>query len=120
MQEGEVVLAPLPQSDGVIKPRPAILLRELPPYKDFLVCGISSQLHQYVDGFDEIIAPDDSDYSASGLVSVSVIRLGFLALLPFHGVAGAIGEISSKRHKRLLKKLSAYLISKEKHKRPNP
>ena len=44
MKEGDVVLTPIPQADGMIKNRPAIILREMPPYKDFLVCGVSTQL----------------------------------------------------------------------------
>jgi hypothetical protein len=62
MQEADVVLTPLPQADGTIKNRPVILLRELPPYRDFLVCGISTQLHQQVPGFDDIISPSDADF----------------------------------------------------------
>lgn len=74
MQEANVVLTPLPQADGTIKNRPVILLRELLPYRDFLVCGISTQLHQQVPGFDDIISPSDPDFSASGLRSQSLIR----------------------------------------------
>jgi mRNA interferase MazF len=82
MKESDVVLTPVPQADGSIKNRPAILLREIPPYKDFLVCGVSSQLRQQVKGFDEIISPSDSDFSSSGLETESLIRLGFLAVIP--------------------------------------
>ena len=57
MQEADVVLTPIPQADGTTKNRPAILLRELPPYRDFLVCGVSTQLNQQVPGFDDIISP---------------------------------------------------------------
>jgi mRNA interferase MazF len=110
MKEGDVVLTPIPQVDGVIKNRPAIILREMPPYKDFLVCGVSTQLHQLVEDFDETISPSDIDFSSSGLKSESLIRLGFLAILPRHRVIGAIGSISSERHKRLLKTLSSYLV----------
>lgn len=66
MQEADVVLTPIPQADGTTKNRPAILLRELPPYRDFLVCGVSTQLNQQVPGFDDIISPSDSDFAASG------------------------------------------------------
>jgi mRNA interferase MazF len=110
MKESDVVLTPVPQADGSIKNRPAILLREIPPYKDFLVCGVSSQLHQQVKGFDEIISPSDVDFSSSGLKTESLIRLGFLAVIPRSGVIGSIGSISSDRHKRLLTTLSQYLI----------
>jgi len=112
MKEGEVVLTPIPQADGKIKHRPVIILRELPKYSDFLVCGISSKLSQYVKDFDEIITPADPDFSSSGLITASVIRLGFLAVLPHKRIAGAIGKISSKRYIRLLKTLSDYLVKK--------
>jgi mRNA interferase MazF len=110
MKQGEVVLTPVPQADGVIKNRPAIFLRELPPYRDLLVCGVSTQLHQEVKGFDEVVQSFDPDFGSSGLRSASLIRLGFLAVLPRSAVIGSIGSLSSQRHKRLLKTLSAYLI----------
>jgi mRNA-degrading endonuclease toxin of MazEF toxin-antitoxin module len=59
MKEGDVVLTPLPQADGQIKNRPAIILRGMPPYGDFLVCGVSTQLHQEVAGFDDPIRPGE-------------------------------------------------------------
>ncbi len=111
MQEADVILTPIPQADGTIKNRPVILLRELPPYKDFLVCGVSTQLHQEVVGFDNIIAPTDPDFATSGLRSPSLIRLGFLAVVPRHQIIGSIGEISSERHQHLLKTLSDYLVN---------
>jgi mRNA interferase MazF len=111
MKEGDVVLTPVPQSDGAIKNRPAVILREIPPYKDFLVCGISTQLSQRVQGFDEIISSEDTDFVSSGLRTTSMIRLGFLALLLRSRIIGSIGSISSNRHKKLLKTLSDYLIN---------
>jgi len=36
MNEGDIVLAPVPQADGRIKNRPAVLLRRLPPFGDWL------------------------------------------------------------------------------------
>ena len=110
MNEGDVILTPVPQADGVVKNRPAIFLREMPPYRDILVCGISTQLHREVKGFDDIVQSTDSDFAPSGLRRASLIRLGFLAVLPRSAVIGSIGAISSKRHKRLLKRLSDYLI----------
>jgi mRNA interferase MazF len=110
MKEGDVILTPVPQADGKIKNRPAVILREIPPYKDFLVCGISTQLNQLVRGFDEIISPKDADFTSSGLKSESLIRLGFLVVLPQRNILGLIGSISLERHQRLLKTLSDYLI----------
>ena len=110
MQEADIVLALLPQSDGSLKRRPALILREMPPFKDFLVCGISTQLRHEVKDFDEIIENSDSDFKQSGLVSDSLIRLGFLTVLPRSEIIGSIGSISEKRHKKLLQNLSDYLI----------
>jgi mRNA interferase MazF len=56
MREGAVVLLALRQADGQVKPRPAVVLRQLPGFGDWLVCGVSSQLHQFVDGFDEQVS----------------------------------------------------------------
>jgi len=85
MREGEVILTPLPQADGVVKNRPALFLREMPPFGDVLVCGISTQLHQQTPDFDELITRSDSDFVISGLVADSAIRLGYLAVLPRKG-----------------------------------
>jgi mRNA interferase MazF len=79
MKEGDVVLTPLLQADGKIKNRPAIFLREMPPFQDILVCGVSTQVHQLAPDFDEIITRQDSDFSSSGLIAESLVRLGFLA-----------------------------------------
>jgi mRNA interferase MazF len=109
MKEGDVILTPLPQADGQIKNRPAIFLREMPPFQDILVCGVSTQLHQMAPDFDEVIARRDGDFSASGLIAESLIRLGFLAVLPRKNIVGSIGAIATERHARLLRKLSHHL-----------
>jgi len=110
MKEGDIILTPMPQADGKVKNRPAIYLREMPPFRDVLVCGISTQTHQLAPDFDELITNQDIDFSTSGLVSDSLIRLGFLAVLPRRNVIGSIGSISSERLKRLLHRLSEYLV----------
>ena len=55
MREGDVLLASLPQADGGLKNRPALFLRELPPFSDVLLCGISTQIARAVPDFDEVI-----------------------------------------------------------------
>ena len=109
MNEADVVLTPIAQANGQIKNRPALILREMPPFNDFLVCGISTQLHQKVEDFDEIILTKDNDFNNSGLVADSLIRLGFLAVIPKSKIIGSIGTISDERHQRLLINLSNFL-----------
>ena len=92
MKESDVILAPLPQADEELKYRPAIVIREMPiPYRDqVLVCGVSTNLNQYIQGFDDIISPTDADFMLSGLRSESLIRLSFLAVIPRRFVRGTI------------------------------
>ena len=96
MTEGDVILTPVPQANGQVKNRPAVVLRELPPFGDVLVCGISTQLQQEVVGFDEVLSWSDADFAASGLRSTSLIRLDFLSVLPASRVIGTIGSISTE------------------------
>ena len=111
MIEGDVVLTPLPQADGEARPRPAISLRQVPPFGDWLVCGVSTQLHHEVVGFDDVVELSQAAFAGSGLKAPSLIRLGFLAVLPSKALLGVIGSISLERHGRLLQRLGAFLQS---------
>jgi mRNA interferase MazF len=87
-----------------------LFLRALPPFNDAFLCGISTQLAREVKGFDETITPADEDFISSGLVAASLIRLGFLSVVPGNQLIGSIGQISAARHRRLLGNLSEYLL----------
>jgi mRNA interferase MazF len=89
--------------------RLALLLRRRPPFGDWLVCGVSTQLQQRVAGFDEVLAPSDAEFASTGLKTASLIRLGFLAVLPEADMLGVIGSISRERHQRLLANLCRHL-----------
>jgi mRNA interferase MazF len=112
MKETNVALAPIPQSDGRVKPRPVVVLREMPPFGDWLVCGVSTQLQQHVADFDEIVTPDDADFAKSGLKAASLVRLGFLTVIPTSQIMGVIGSISRARHQRLIHSLRQHLNPK--------
>jgi len=118
VKEGDVVLASLPQADGVSKNRPAVILREVPPYGDLLVCGISAHARRFAPNFDEWITHADSDFLQSGLASESVIRLGFIGTLPRTSVLGGIGQIALERHKRLLTRLAEHLLGQRNNSEP--
>src|SRR3954452_10241366 len=109
MNEGDVVLTPLPQADGKFKNRPAVLLCAMPPFGDWLLCGVSTQLHLQVTSFDEVIGPGDADFAGSGLKAASLIRLGYLAVLAGNAFIGRLGGIAPDRHRSLLHRLSDYL-----------
>ena len=111
IKPGQIVLFQFPKtSAGPGKLRPALLLGQLPgPYDDWLICMISSQLHQYIKDFDEIVDKSDPDFSKSGLKTSSVIRVGRLAVIEGSILLGSIGEIDGKRLKRIKANLSDWL-----------
>ncbi|MBX7139760.1 MAG: type II toxin-antitoxin system PemK/MazF family toxin [Chitinophagales bacterium] len=111
MEEGEVILTVL-SSDQSGKNRPALILRKSPRYHDYLVCGISSQLHQEVKDFDMLIGRNHPDFVSSGLKYNALVRLFFLAIIRHDEIKGSIGKVSDSTLKLLQKRLSDYLIKK--------
>ena len=111
MKAGDLVLASIPQADAQFKLRPALVLCLLPPFRDFLVCGVSTQLRHKVEGFDEIVDRGDPDFAASGLRQASLIRLGFLNAVPDTSIAGLLGSIARPRLQRLRRALANHLQS---------
>jgi mRNA interferase MazF len=109
MMAGDIALTSLPQADGSVKIRPVLLLKRFPPFGDFLVCGVSSQVQQEVAGFDFVIKAGTPEYATSGLKVTSLVRLGFLAVLPESHLAGKLGSVSGPTLATLLRRLSDYL-----------
>lgn len=108
---GQVGLVPFPRVDLTPgKPRPVLLLARVPgPYDDWLVCMVSTQRHQCVEGFDELVAPDASDYDQSGLKAPSVIRVGRLAVVSDEMLVGCLGAIGESRLARIRKRLADWI-----------
>jgi mRNA interferase MazF len=109
MTAGDIALTSLPQADGSVKMRPVLLLKRFPTFGDFLVCGISSQVHQEVAGFDYVIPAGTGEFVNSGLKVTSLVRLGFLAVLPESNLAGKLGTVPGPTLSILLRRLSDYL-----------
>ena len=105
MKEKEIILTKITQSDGNFKLRPVLVLRKMPTYDDFLVCGISTQLHQEIKDFDATLEAN----AQTNLKSKSLIRLSFLAVLPSKELVKTIGAIDTALHNLLLNRLSEYL-----------
>lgn len=113
MIAGQIALFQFPQTDTPAgKLRPALLLAKLPGhYDDWLICMISSQVHQHIEGFDEIIHRNDPDFSLSGLKKTSVIRVGRLAVVNQSVLLGSIGTISATRLQQIKTNLSTWLLN---------
>ena len=81
----------------------------MPKYEDFLLCAITTQLHQFIKGFDVLIDERDSKFSETGLKTTSVIRLGSLAVMSLSHLAGSIGQIQPNEYNTLIENLTNYL-----------
>lgn len=102
ISEGQIVLFKFPQTDQKEgKLRPALVLRKLPgKFDDWLICMISSQIHQKLPDLDEVVTPDDGDFVKSGLKIPSVIRASRLAVVDVEILLGQLGQID---HDRLIR-----------------
>lgn len=108
---GDVVVAPLAQADGGAKPRPVLLLRELPGFGDYLACGISTQMHQAIKGFDLILSPGSSEFVSSGLHTESVVRLGYVGVVPVRKMTRRLGRLSPSALAGLQRRLADCILS---------
>jgi len=108
---GDVVVAPLAQADGGAKPRPVLLLRELPGFGDYLACGISTQMHQAIKRFDLILSPGSSEFVSSGLHTESVVRLGYVGVVPVRKMTRRLGRLSPSTLAGLQRRLADYILS---------
>ena len=93
ISEGQIVLFKFQQTDQKEgKLRPALVLREVPgEFDDWLICMISSHLHQRIPELDELITPESSDFVQSGLKLPSVIRVSRLAVVSKGILLGRLG-----------------------------
>ncbi|MEO5572762.1 MAG: type II toxin-antitoxin system PemK/MazF family toxin [Bacteroidia bacterium] len=109
MREGDIVKIKLLQSDGNVKMRPALLLKRLPPFGDWLLCGISSQVKKEVKNFDVLISLNHPDFKISSLKVPSIIRLGFITSVPKFKIEGSIGNISKTTYNKVISNLIEFL-----------
>jgi len=111
IREGHIVLFRFPQTDlSSGKLRPALVIRNTPGgYNDWLICMISSQLRQRIDGLDDLIVESDSDYKKSGLKTSSLFRVSRIAVVESTTFLGVIGEISATRLSSIQTSLASWI-----------
>jgi mRNA interferase MazF len=111
MQEGDIALLKMLQPDGSKKNRPVLLVKQVKPFDDWMVCAVSTQLHQEVKGFDCIILDSDTGFTTTGFKQSSLIRLGIISTVSNSSMPGTIGKISSSLLKNLKQRLAAHIVS---------
>src|SRR6266581_1662633 len=112
-QAGQFVLTPFPYTDlSGAKLRPVLMLRQASArFDDWLVCMVSSQIQQADAALDEILAPGDSDFAATGLKAPSALRLSRLAVLDGSLLVGSIGAVSGERLLQIRERLGRWVAS---------
>ncbi|MBI2571099.1 MAG: type II toxin-antitoxin system PemK/MazF family toxin [Candidatus Schekmanbacteria bacterium] len=110
--EGQIVLFRFPQTDQVGRGlRPAVLVRRLPGrYDDWLICMVSTRLHQEVAGTDVIIRDSDPDFSATGLKATSLVRVTRLAVVAPEALQGTIGQVGEGRLATIRMRISRWIL----------
>ncbi len=108
MEEGEIVIKAIPQSDGQEKPRPVLLLKQFPPHGDWLAVGLTTKLHR-ATSIDIPIGQDHPDLPRTGLPKPSLIRTGFFARIPDEELPGSIGEVSHETLQEVVRNLVNHL-----------
>lgn len=111
-QAGQIALTPFPFTDlSGAKLRPVLLLRPASGRfgNDWLVCMVSSQIHQADENLDEVLGPSDADYRNSGLKAPSVLRPSRLAVLDAALFVGSIGTIGDSRFSGIKNRLARWI-----------
>ena len=112
IQEGQIVLFRFPKTDQVGRGlRPAVVLRQLPGrYDDWLICMVSTQLHQEITGTDVVIHDSDPDFPATGLKSTSLVRVTRLAVVAPETLQGTIGQVGKERLGIIRMRISRWIL----------
>jgi len=111
IQDGQIVLFSFPQTDQVAgKLRPALVLRSMPgAHDDWLICMISTQLHQQVPEMDEVVRETDSDFPQTGLKATSLVRVTRIAVVSADILRGAIGVLAPDRLEHIRSRLGRWI-----------
>lgn len=111
IQEGQIVLFSFPQTDQAAgKLRPALALRSLPgEHNDWLICIISTRLHQQVPEMDELVLETNPDFAQTGLKTTSLIRITRIAVVCGDLLHGAVGNLATDRLERIRARLGQWI-----------
>jgi mRNA interferase MazF len=111
MKPGDIILIRFPQADlQTGKLRPALIVAITPGRQgDVLLAMITSQSELAVANFDEVIDPNDADYSATGLKVRSVVRLSRVATMAVGSIDARLGHISPARLRHIRGRIASWL-----------
>ncbi|MBX2972889.1 MAG: type II toxin-antitoxin system PemK/MazF family toxin [Flavobacteriales bacterium] len=94
MEAGSVIRWAFIQADGRLKLRPAVLIKAVPPFNDWVICAISSQVQRFQPQLDVLLDKTHPDFRNVGLDFPSIVRTAYLTTIPAQQVEGRIGSLS--------------------------
>ena len=109
MEVGTVVKAVFPQADRQIKVRPAVIIKFVPPYNDCMICAVSTQTGLLIPELNIMLDKNSYEFTTSGLLRESIIRVGMVATVPDTLLLGAIGKISQATCEKIIFQLKKFL-----------
>ncbi|MBP8034642.1 MAG: transcriptional regulator [Bacteroidia bacterium] len=109
MKPGDILKVKLQQADGKFKSRPAVAIKQIAPYNDWIVCGISGSIGLEVKGLDIIIDNRHSDFLTWGLPYSGIIRVGFISNISSKYIEGSLGKVSDATHQHIIDNLIGFL-----------
>ena len=111
IREGQIVLFTFPQTNqGPGRLRPALVLRSLPgPHNDWLICMISTRLHQEVPELDDVVRESAPDFLLTGLKTTSLIRVTRIAIVSADLLHGTVGNLAADRLERIRSRLGRWI-----------
>lgn len=65
MEAGDVIRWAFVQADGQLKLRPAVLLKRVPPFNDWVICAVSSQVQRFQTRLDVKLDDRHPDFRAA-------------------------------------------------------
>ena len=112
ISEGDIVLFRFPQTDlDKGKLRPAVLIKEVPNnFDDWLVCMVSTQIHQKVEKIEIIVSEDERDFSQTGLKKDSLIRTTRIAVVDKSIFEGKLGSLPESTFSTIKQKFASWIL----------
>jgi len=109
VKAGDVVRWTFGQGDGQRKMRPAVIIGPVPPFNDWLVCAVSTQLHREVKSLDLLVDASHPDFTRTGLRTPSLVRVAQLTTLPDKVIQGTLGDVSPSTLRTIKERLRDWL-----------
>jgi len=112
ISEGDIVLFRFAQTNQNIgKLRPALLIKKIrAEYRDWLVCMVSTKIHQIIEDLDVVIHEEDEDFSSTGLKTSSLLRISRIAVVDEAIFEGRLGSIAGRRLRDVKERFSHWML----------